>query len=55
LEGVARSIDIGGTLQEYNFPQDPNQADAIALASDWGFVMRDIQKAEKVVNKKVKK
>jgi hypothetical protein len=33
-EGMARALDFGGTLQEYNRSITPEQADNIALAAD---------------------
>ncbi len=35
LEGMARIVDVGGTLNEYNTSLTPEQADYIALSSDW--------------------
>jgi hypothetical protein len=45
VEGIARIIDIGGTLQEYNSSLSPNQADALALASDWCVIGADMKQA----------
>ena len=45
LEGMARLFDIGGTLDTYYYylPDDnPQDADARAIASDWQAVGRDI-------------
>jgi hypothetical protein len=45
VEGIARIIDMGGTLQEYNSSLSPGQADALALASDWCVVGADLKQA----------
>lgn len=42
LEGVARIMDIGGTLNEYNLDSDGEVADAIAIWSDWAMVGQDM-------------
>ena len=45
LEGVARIFDFGGTLNTYylvSSDEDPRQADARAIASDWQAVGKDI-------------
>jgi hypothetical protein len=47
IEGVARLIDFGGTLQEYNSALTSEQADYFALASDWRVVGDDLRKAMK--------
>jgi len=45
LEGVARSIDIGDTLTEYNDSESGTEADARALRSDWRAVGDDLRQA----------
>ena len=35
FEGVARILDFGDTLTEYNTANSPEQADVLALWSDW--------------------
>ena len=47
LRGVARLFDFGGTLNTYYYLQeeDPNEADARAIASDWEAVGKDIADA----------
>ncbi len=45
LEGVARAIDIGDTLTDYNGSEDGAQADARALRSDWKAVGDDMRRA----------
>ena len=42
VEGVARSLDLGGTLQEYNGSFSPQQADATALLLDWRAIKADL-------------
>ncbi len=41
-EGVARSIDAGGTMTEFNSSLTPQQADVFALRSDWSAVGSDL-------------
>lgn len=45
LEGVARSMDIGDTLTEYNGSESGTEADARALRSDWQAVGDDLRQA----------
>ena len=42
LEGVARVLDLGGTLQEYNRSLSEEDADFIALAADTKAVGDDL-------------
>lgn len=42
LEGAARILDFGNTLTEFNTVRSPQQADSIALQSDWYFVGQDL-------------
>lgn len=44
-EGVGRVLDFGNTLTEYNSSLDVEQADRIALLSDWRSVGSDIADA----------
>ena len=41
-EGVARLMDFGGTLNEYNTSPTGEQADALAMYADWRTVGEDI-------------
>jgi len=41
LEGAARVLDIGATLQEYNFAASPREADQWALSADWKSACED--------------
>ena len=43
LEGYARVIDIGATLNEYNQNKTPEEADTAAIQSDWQAVGDSIQ------------
>jgi len=42
IEGLARNLDIGSTLSEYNESITGEQADAIAIRNDWGAIGLDI-------------
>ena len=44
-EGLARLIDIGGTLNDYNMFESDEQADTRALLSDWEAVGGDLRAA----------
>ena len=45
LEGVARIFDLGNTMNEYNDFATGEEADAIALWSDWTAIGQDISDA----------
>ena len=45
LEGVARLLDLGGTLNEYNESNSPEDADLVALRSDWEALGQDYRSA----------
>ena len=45
LEGYARAIDIGATLNQYNTNKTPEEADAAAIRSDWQAVGDSLQSA----------
>jgi hypothetical protein len=45
LEGVARVIDLGSTLQVYNTSDTPEQADRRALSEDFAAVGDDMREA----------
>lgn len=47
LEGIARVLDLGNTLTEYNNSLTPEQADYIAAAADWTTVGNDLHAAMK--------
>lgn len=44
IRGVARLFDFGGKLNTYSYLQDedPNEADACAITSDWQAMGKDI-------------
>lgn len=42
LEGCARALDLGCTLDRYNTQDSPDAADAVALWADWCAVGEDI-------------
>ena len=42
IEGVARILDFGNTLTEYNRSLTPQQADFLALRADWRVAARDL-------------
>lgn len=43
MEGVARLFDLGGTLNEYNRSTTPEEADLLALRSDWEALGQDFR------------
>lgn len=43
MEGFARVIDIGGTLNIYNVDETEQEADAKALSSDWWAIGDDLR------------
>ena len=45
IEGIASVLDLGATLIEYNESKTPEDADYIALKSDWGVIGNDIKNA----------
>lgn len=45
LEGIARLLDFGNTLQVYNTSADPDEADAAAIALDWNAIGDDMRRA----------
>ena len=47
LEGMARVLDLGGTLNEYNRSGSAEEADLRALGSDWNRVGDAIRGAMK--------
>jgi hypothetical protein len=46
VEGVARVLDLGGTLNVYNISMTERQADFWAAYADWRGVGEDIRQAE---------
>jgi hypothetical protein len=45
LEGVARTLDLGGTFTDYNTLADAGEADFLALRSDWQAIGEDFDAA----------
>jgi len=45
VEGMARALDLGGTLTEYNQSPTGAQADSYALRADWRAVSHDLVSA----------
>ena len=45
IEGIARLVDLGGTLNTYNASRTPEEADARALYEDWKAVGHDLRLA----------
>lgn len=42
IEGMARVLDLGSTLNEYNRSSTPEEADRSALKSDWYSIGSDM-------------
>lgn len=49
IEGMARIFDFGGTLSAYNRREATEQADYLALSSDWYAVGNDMRHAAAIV------
>jgi hypothetical protein len=43
FEGFARLLDLGGTLNEYNQSDTSDDADLVALRSDWEAIGEDFR------------
>jgi hypothetical protein len=43
--GIARCLDFGATLREFNSSPNGDQADQVALASDWQAIGDDLRAA----------
>lgn len=52
IEGFARIVDFGNTLNIYNDSKTVNEADLKALKSDFKMIGKDIASAVKVYDKK---
>ncbi len=46
-DGIARIMDYSGSLNQYNFSGNPDEADYRALRADWEQVGIDLQNAMK--------
>lgn len=44
-EGIARVLDLGVTLQDYNTSETPEDADFEAIKKDWSAVGEDIKES----------
>ena len=47
LGGMARVLDLGDTLTNYNYSPSPESADTIAIQEDWRSVGDDLRAALK--------
>lgn len=45
IEGVARMVDLGGSLNVYNTSRTPDEADARAIYEDWRALGHDVKEA----------
>lgn len=45
LSGMGKAIDLGATMNQYNFSETPEKADARAIANDWNAVGNDMREA----------
>ena len=45
LEGLARIVDLGGTMNEYNVSPSGQEADAVAIWMDWAVIGQDMRDA----------
>ncbi len=45
VEGVARAMDLAGGLNEYNSCRSPEEADALAMATDYAALIGDMRAA----------
>lgn len=52
IGGAATVFSVAGLRNEYNKSQTPEQADYIAVASDWQVIGGDIKKATDIAEKK---
>lgn len=59
IEGAARNIDLGYTLDEYNGSSTESEADYIAIKNDWIAIGKDyldvIKKHDNLLNGKTSK
>jgi len=49
FEGMARVLDLGGTLNEYNYSRSGSHADMHAVGNDWIAVGEDLRGAVETV------
>jgi hypothetical protein len=53
IEGMARAVDLGGTLVEYNCSTLGEIADQVAIESDWITVRQDSGNVMNIMQKKL--
>ena len=51
--GIASILDFGNTLTEYNYANSGDQADYLALRSDWYAIGEDIRTAMRILRSEV--
>ena len=54
IEGAARAMDLGGTLQEYNYAPSGSDADTLAMMADWQAIGDDLRKAVENIGSEAK-
>lgn len=54
-EGVARIMDFGNTLNEYNESVSGKTADFRALKSDWETIGEDMKRAVRIIHEQTRK
>lgn len=45
IEGMARIFDFADALQKFNYSEDEQEADYMAISNDWKMVGQDIRSA----------
>ncbi len=55
LTGVATVLNIGGDFFDFNYSQSNEEADAKAIANDWGVIGQELARAIEVVKKEKSK
>ncbi len=53
IEGMARIMDLGATLEEYNESKTGDEADYFALRNDWKAIGKDYIKAIEIVEQEI--
>ena len=53
ISGIAATLDLGATLEQYNSSQTPEEADLKAIKNDWKVVGKDIYFALKQYEQEV--
>lgn len=52
IGGAATVFSIAGLRHEYNRSETPEQADCVAISSDWAVIGEDIDRSTKTAEKK---